>query len=138
MQLSLFGALMALAIAPAAATDSLTFDIWFYQDGALSLVPCGPQTFVGFNDTVSDNSCSTWALAAADSVTLSAGQTIPASLQTNNEQTCTVYWVWSNNGVVSPSCADTVLATTAELSADVCYQAPNTRVFGLNIKCEAN
>ncbi|GFP54170.1 hypothetical protein TASIC1_0003054800 [Trichoderma asperellum] len=86
-------ALLALAIAPAAATatDSITLDIWFYQDGALCPVPCGPQTSVGFNDT-----------------------TIPPSLQTNDEQTCTVYWVWSNNGAVSPSCADTVLVTKAE------------------------
>ncbi|KAL7923058.1 hypothetical protein ACQKWADRAFT_291104 [Trichoderma austrokoningii] len=138
MQLSVFGTLLALAIGPAAATDSITFDVWFSEDGSLSPVPCGPETTVGFDWTVSNNSCSTWTIAFADSVTLAAGQTIPASLQTNDEQTCTVYWIWSTHGVVSPSCADTVLATTAELAAGVCYQAPNAFVFGLNIKCEPN
>ncbi|UKZ86195.1 uncharacterized protein TrAFT101_002032 [Trichoderma asperellum] len=141
MQLSIFGVSASrIAHCPTAvaATNSITFDIWFYQDGAISPVPCGPQISVGFNDTVNNNSCSTWRIATADAVTMSVRQTIPPSLQTNGEQTCTVYWVWSNNGVVSPSCADTVLVTTAELSAYVCYQPPNTRVFGLNIVCEPN
>lgn len=97
---------------------------------------CGGDSIQAFNETVTNNGCESWQLAFADAVKLVPGQAIPVSLQTNDEQTCTVYWVQEINGVNSQTCANTVLATTAELT-DECYVAP-AGVYGLNVICVEN
>lgn len=95
---------------------------------------CGGDSIQAFNETVTNNGCESWAFAYGDAVKLASA--IPESLQTNDKQTCTVYWVQEINGVNSQTCADSVLATTAELT-DECYVAP-AGVYGLNVKCEQN
>ncbi|KAL6903003.1 hypothetical protein GGI43DRAFT_400963 [Trichoderma evansii] len=135
MQFSILG-LLALAIAPAAATDGLGFEIFSAGDGSPAAQHCGEDSIQAFNETITNNRCESWILAYGDAVRLVPGQTIPVSLQTNDEQTCTVYWVQEIHGVNSQTCADSVLATTAELT-DECYAAP-VGVYGLNVVCEQN
>ncbi|PON24812.1 hypothetical protein TGAM01_v206320 [Trichoderma gamsii] len=135
MRFTILG-LLALAIGPAAATDGLDFEIFFTGDGSPAAVHCGGDSIQAFNETVTNNGCESWRFAYGDAVRLVSGQAIPASLQTNDEQTCTVYWVQEINGVNSQTCADTVLTTTAELT-DECYVAP-VGVYGLNVVCEQN
>ncbi|KAL7937400.1 hypothetical protein V8C35DRAFT_331198 [Trichoderma chlorosporum] len=134
MQFSIIGALVAMAIAPATATDGLTFEIFLTNEPATQ--HCVPKDADTFNETVTNNGCEHWAFQFGDAVQLTPGQTVPASLQTNDEQTCTIYWVIQTGDTNSPHCTDAVLATTADLT-DECYVAPEG-VYGLNIVCENN
>ncbi|KAL6901348.1 hypothetical protein GGI43DRAFT_375556 [Trichoderma evansii] len=137
MQLYIFGTLLALAIGPAAATDGLDFEIFFTAGGGIAPEHCTSATFQGLNVTVTENGCESWKQVFGDAVQLVPGQTIPASLQTNDEQTCTVYWVREyDTGTTPQSCTATVLATTADLT-DECYAAPEW-TYGLNIVCKSN
>ncbi|KAM0257849.1 hypothetical protein ACHAQJ_004153 [Trichoderma viride] len=136
MRFSIFGTLLALAIAPAIATDGITFEIFFTPDGGPIAEHCTSASNQAFNETVTNNGCESWAFQFGDAVRLVPGQTIPESLQTNDEQTCTVYYVQQAGDTPSRHCTDVVLGTTAELT-DECYVLPEG-IYGLNIVCAKN
>ncbi|KAL6832359.1 hypothetical protein V8C43DRAFT_192155 [Trichoderma afarasin] len=136
MQFSIIGALLAVAIAPAAATDGLTFDIFFTPGSVPTTQHCTANGVQTLTETVTDGGCQAWAFQFGDAVKLTPGQTIPASLQTNEEQTCTVYFVQQAGDTPSRHCTDVVLGTTADLT-DECYVAP-PGTYGLNIVCAKN
>ncbi|KAM6480265.1 hypothetical protein HDV62DRAFT_398835 [Trichoderma sp. SZMC 28011] len=120
-----------MAIAPAAAADGLTFDIFFTPGSVPTTQHCTANGVQTLTETVTNGGCQSWAFQFGDAVKLTPGQTIPASLQTNEEQTCTVYFVQQAGDTPSRHCTDVVLGTTADLT-DECYVAP-PGTYGLNI-----
>ncbi|KAL7963671.1 hypothetical protein V8C34DRAFT_300173 [Trichoderma compactum] len=125
-----------MAIAPAVATDGLTFDIFFTPGSVPTTQHCTANGVQTLSETVTEGGCQAWAFQFGDAAKLTPGQTIPASLQTNEEQTCTVYFVQQAGDMLSRHCTDFVLGTTADLT-DGCYVAPRG-TYGLNIVCAKN